>query len=106
MTTEDNEDAEDILQPEAEPLAPVELADPALPALQEMELFTPEEKFSFLRDLKSAYYFGATRVKFRERDVSYRSREDMKAIIDQLEAEVFPKKRRSRSVLSTFRRGY
>ncbi|MEN5275769.1 hypothetical protein ABE527_02350 [Brucella sp. TWI432] len=105
MTIEDNEDANDILQPEAEPLAPAELVEPD-PLPLEMELFTPEEKFSFLRDLKTAYYLGATRVKFRERDVSYRNREDMKAIIDQLEAEVFPKKRRSRSVFTTFRKGY
>lgn len=49
---------------------------------------THAEKMSLLRDLKESYYLGASRVKFRERDVSFRSRLDMKAIIDELEAEV------------------
>lgn len=68
--------------------------------------FTPEEKLAFLRDLKEAYYLGATRVKFRERDVSYRNRADMKAIIDELEAEVNPQRRRKHTILTTFSRGY
>ncbi len=67
--------------------------------------FTPEEKLAFLRDLKEAYYLGATRVKFRERDVSYRSRADMKAIIDELEAEATPQRRRKHTILTTFSRG-
>lgn len=67
--------------------------------------FTPEEKRSFLRDLKEAYYLGATRVKFRERDVSYRNREDMKAIIDELEAELNPR-RKKHVIMTTFSRGY
>lgn len=69
-------------------------------------LFTPEEKRELLRDLKEAYYLGATRVKFRERDVSYRKREEMKAIIDELEAELNPQRRRRQSILTTFGRGY
>ena len=68
--------------------------------------FTPEEKAAFLRDLKEAYWLGATRVKFRERDVSYRNRADMKAIIDELEAEVNPQRRRKHTILTTFGRGY
>lgn len=68
--------------------------------------FTPEEKRELLRDLKEAYYLGATRVKFRERDVSYRNRADMKAIIDELEAELNPNRRRKKSILTTFGRGY
>lgn len=102
MTIESDEGAETIL-----PVVADEdeiILEP--PPLEAAPLFTPEEKIIFLRDLKTAYYLGATRVKFRERDVSYRNREDMKAIIDQLEAEVFPQKRRSRSVLTTFRKGY
>lgn len=72
---------------------------------ESIDTFTPEEKRSFLRDLKEAYYLGATRVKFRERDVSYRNREDMKAIIDELEAQVNPR-RKKRVIMTTFSRGY
>lgn len=86
------------LPPEApEPSAPPTLSDPAL---------TADEKAQLLRDLKEAYYLGAMRVKFRERDVSYRNRADMKAIIDELEAELSPSRRRKNSILTTFSRGY
>lgn len=66
---------------------------------------TPEEKGALLRDLKEAYYLGAKRVRFRERDVTYRSREEMKAIIDELEGEQRARKRKH-VILTTFNRGY
>lgn len=68
-------------------------------------LHTPDERAEFLRDLKEAYYTGAVRVRFRERDVTYRSREEMKAIIDELEGVVSPRIRRN-VILTTFARGY
>jgi hypothetical protein len=46
-----------------------------------IETLTLEEKLLFLRDLKEAYYSGATRVRFRDRDVTYRSIVEMKIII-------------------------
>jgi hypothetical protein len=49
---------------------------------------TLEEKKAFLRELKEAYFSGVTRVRFRERDVSYRSLPEMQKIIDTLEREI------------------
>lgn len=68
---------------------------------------TPEEKQSLLRELKEAYFLGALRVRFRERDVTYRSRAEMKAIIDELTNEVAPSPARStRVIVTSFNRGY
>lgn len=67
---------------------------------------TPEEKRVFLRDLKEAYYSGAHRVRFRERDVTYRSSTEMKAIIDELEHSLKPSRRPRAAVFTTFSRGY
>lgn len=80
--------------------------EPVAPAADDGPLFTASEKREFLRDLKEAYYLGATRVKFRERDVSYRNRAEMKAIIDELEAELNPRRPRKNAILTTFNRGY
>lgn len=66
---------------------------------------TPEQKQAFLTALKSAYYTGATRVRFRERDVIYRSRAEMKAIIDDLEQDLQGSPRKQQVVLTTFNRG-
>lgn len=66
---------------------------------------TPAEKAVLLRDLKTAYYSGATRIKFRERDVSYRSLAEMRQIISDLESEMGAAPRSS-VVLTTFGRGY
>lgn len=63
------------------------------------------EKQDLLKDLKAAYYTGAYRIKFRERDVTYRSAEDMRRIITELEQELGSSPRR-RVILTTFRRGY
>lgn len=65
-----------------------------------------EEKQALLRDLREAYYLGASRVRFRERDVTYRSRAEMKAIIDELAAELDPQRKRKQVILTTFSRGY
>lgn len=70
-----------------------------------IDTLTQDEKLLFLRDLKEAYYSGATRVRFRDRDVSYRSLVDMKAIISDLENEIGRRPRRS-VILTTFSRGY
>lgn len=65
----------------------------------------PDEKRVLLRDLKEAYYSGAHRVRFRERDVTYRSSAEMKQIIDQLEREL-TKPRPRPAIFTTFGRGY
>ena len=67
---------------------------------------TPDEKAALLRDLRESYYSGASRIRFRERDVTFRSQEEMKAIIDDLAAEVSPGQRKQRVIVTTFDRGY
>lgn len=72
-----------------------------------LDTLTPDEKVAFLNDLKRALYTGASRVKFKERDVTYRSVEDMQKVIDAIEGSLVPVKRRKSSVvLTTFGRGY
>lgn len=44
----------------------------------------------YLSDLKKAYFSGASRVKYRERDTTFRSKEEMKGIIDELEEALNP----------------
>lgn len=70
-----------------------------------IESLTLEEKAAFLRDLKEAYYLGASRVKFRERDVTYRSQAEMRRIIAELESSMVIKPRKN-TILTTFGRGY
>lgn len=70
-----------------------------------IETLSQEEKLSLLKDLREAYYSGATRVRFRDRDVSYRSLEEMKTIIADLENDYAPRAKRN-VVLTTFNRGY
>lgn len=59
--------------------------------------WTLEEKTQFLMDLKEARWSGANRVKFRERDVTYRSDAELKAAIDDLTNELAPGRRRRRA---------
>ncbi|CCF19154.1 protein of unknown function [Pseudorhizobium banfieldiae] len=70
-----------------------------------IETLTLEEKVSLLKDLKEAYFSGASRVRFRERDVTYRSAVEMKKIIDQLEGSIVIRPKR-RVILTTFGGGY
>lgn len=70
-----------------------------------IETLTLDEKLALLRDLKEAYYSGATRIRFRDRDVSYRSIAEMKVIIGDLERETVIRPRRT-AILTTFSRGY
>lgn len=70
-----------------------------------IDTLTLDEKTALLRDLKEAYYSGATRIRFRERDVTYRSVAEMKTIIADLEKEVVIRPRRT-TILTTFGRGY
>lgn len=66
---------------------------------------TPEEKLDLLKDLQEAYYSGVSRVRFRERDVTYRSLEEMKKVIDDLTTSITGRRRRP-AVFTTFGRGY
>lgn len=70
-----------------------------------LDMLTADEKRTFLRDLKEAYYSGAHRIRFRERDVTYRSMQDMKKVIDELTAELTNRRPRP-AVFTTFGRGY
>ena len=70
-----------------------------------LDMLTPEEKRGFLRDLQEAYFSGTHRVRFRERDVTYRSMQDMKKIIDELKSELAPRRPRP-AVFTPFGRGY
>lgn len=94
---DENEDGDVVVPEPIDPPAPPSIGDFVITAVEKAEL---------LRELKEAYYLGAMRVKFRERDVSYRNRADMKAIIDELEAELAPSRRRKQVILTTFSRGY
>ena len=68
--------------------------------------FTTEEKAAFLKTLKEVRWTGAERVRFRERDVTYRSEADLLAAIKDLEAELVPtSRRRLRSSVATTRTG-
>lgn len=56
-----------------------------------MASYTPEELLSMqkqLRELKEIRWSGANRVKFNERDVTYRSEAELKAAIKDLEDEL------------------
>lgn len=69
-----------------------------------IDSLTPEERQEFLRDLSEAYYSGVQRVRFRERDVTYRSLAEMKKVLDDLIGQTTGK-RRKRIILTTFSRG-
>lgn len=56
-----------------------------------MSELTIEEKQELLRELREARYSGVLRVKFRERDVTYRSDAELKKAIKDLEGELNPK---------------
>lgn len=67
---------------------------------------TVEEMRTLLKDLKIARYSGAKRVRFRERDVTYRTDEEMARAIAALENDIAAAAgpRRTRHViLSTYR---
>lgn len=69
---------------------------------------TYDEKRELLSDLKEAYYSGAKRIRFRERDVTYQSPQDMWQAIQRLEREIAAvggAKKRQNVVMTTFR-GY
>lgn len=70
-----------------------------------IETLTPDEKLVLLKDLEEAYYSGTTRVRFRDRDVSYRSLAEMKQIMLDLKGNIAPRQKRN-VVLTTFSRGY
>jgi hypothetical protein len=102
--TEDPTDSFDINEPDdvIEPAPPVLPVEPAL----DIAGLTPDEKRVFLRDLLEGYYSGASRIRFRERDVTFRSLQEMKKIIDELKAELNPAPRPRPAVFTTFGRGY
>lgn len=72
----------------------------------ELSDLTVEEMRALLKDLKTARYSGAKRVRFRERDVTYRTDEEMARAITALENDIAVAggARKTRHViLSTFR---
>jgi hypothetical protein len=65
---------------------------------------TLEEKQQLLRDLKTARFSGAKRIRFRERDVTYRTDEELRKAIEDLEGEIGNKQRR-RATVAAFSTG-
>ena len=67
---------------------------------------TEAEKRLLLKELKEALFTGAKRITFRERDVIYRTLEEMNQIVERLENELAPSSRRKRrSRLTSFDSG-
>lgn len=67
----------------------------------------------FLEKLKQARYSGAKRVVFGDRDVTYKSDDDMRQVQRELEAEIAKEegkavglRRPRRSTIAVFRSGY
>lgn len=67
---------------------------------------TPEEKQALLAELQEAYFSGVSKVRFKEREVTYRSLTEMKQVIDDLTVAITPTARRKRVIMTTFRRGF
>lgn len=44
----------------------------------------------YLTELRKVYFSGASRVKYRDRDTTFRSLAEMKAIIDELDEAITP----------------
>lgn len=44
----------------------------------------------YLMELRKVYFSGASRVKYRDRDTTFRSLAEMKAIIDELDGALNP----------------
>lgn len=44
----------------------------------------------YLIELRKVYFSGASRVKYRDRDTTFRSQAEMKAIIDELDGALNP----------------
>lgn len=65
-----------------------------------MAELTTEEKQQLLRDLKTARFSGAKRVRFRERDVTYRTDEELRKAISDLENDLNGGRRRRTTVAS------
>jgi hypothetical protein len=55
--------------------------------------------------LKSAIAQGAVRVKYADKEVEYRSLGDMKAILRDMENELFPKNRNNGRTYASFTKG-
>lgn len=49
---------------------------------------TIDEKRQYLKEIKQAMYTGALRVKFNERDTTFRSLDEMRQIISALEEDI------------------
>ncbi|EFO32122.1 conserved hypothetical protein [Roseibium sp. TrichSKD4] len=69
--------------------------------------FTLEEKKGLLAELKRARFSGALRVKFNDRDVTYKSDAEMARAISALEADIVRSSgvRRSGVLLTSFSDG-
>ena len=72
------------------------------------DVLTLEEKQKLLRELKEVQWTGAYRVRFADRDVTYRSHEELRAAIGSLEAEIrssSPARRLPAFVLASYSSG-
>jgi hypothetical protein len=62
---------------------------------------TLEEKKEMLQELQRAYYSGASRIKFKDREIEYKSQSEMKKVISDLKIEIGEKSKGKR-VVATF----
>ncbi|MDR2004178.1 MAG: hypothetical protein LBQ74_14195 [Prevotella sp.] len=71
--------------------------------------YTPEE-YQILKDkykeLLAIKWSGAARVKYSDKEVEYRSLEDIKSILDEMEKELFPSENKHRRKLASYGRGF
>jgi hypothetical protein len=70
-----------------------------------MSDLTIEEKQKLLAALKKARYTGAKRIRFRERDVTYRTDEEMRRAISDLESDIAGSARGPRTTVASFSTG-
>lgn len=56
-------------------------------------------------NLKAAYSTGATRIKYGDKEIEYLPREQVKAILDEMEVSLDLKKKRSRNMRTSFTKG-
>lgn len=67
------------------------------------DVLSLDEKKALLKEIKKSLYEGALKVKFKDREIEYRTVAEMKQIISTIEGEIGEKPRGKR-VVATFSR--
>lgn len=63
------------------------------------------EKQELLTELERAKYSGTLRVRFRDRDVTYRSLEELDKVIDDLKDQISAPAKKKNVIFTSFGRG-